>query len=197
MKFLISLLFLFPNINNYSGCAKFDIIIINDMSGSVSNDEQRNFIADANEAFVNRFDLNGDLKKISIITFKNVGITEAPLTNNKSLLIKQINNIRNDNRGGGSNLLGGLQRANIEFTKRLRNDSHKIIIIISDGQVNYKPEVMEYIENNFTIKGINIFSIYVIAESGDPNYLISISDYYAETNYNMLVKTLEEIDICF
>lgn len=196
LLFLLITLFSFSPPKPNVGCLEMDIIILVDYSASVNGHEQ--FIADALDAFVYRFDLSENGIKISIALFNGVVYELSHLTTDKDALNYGINIIRSGNPYGNTNMVYALLNANTEIQNNGRKDVRKMIIMISDGMpqnIHYTLGITRQIKVENT--DLQVCGIYIPSEGSNENTIIMMSDLYVSSSYGILVQTLEELDICF
>lgn len=197
MKILIfSLLWLFTIPPSVNGCLEIDIILIGDLSGSVDGNEY--FVADAFDAFIDRFELSENTIRIGSAIFDDRIFILSELTHNRDKLLAGVNFMRNNKLGGSTNMFGAAQWVNYEFSNNGRSDTRKMLIIVSDGAVNHPLGTKQSIEilrkNNIEICGI-----YINTNSGNEDFMMNVSEpyCYVSTSYETLVMELEKLDICF
>jgi hypothetical protein len=179
-----------------NGCLKVDIILIGDLSGSVEGHEE--FVVDAFDSFVNRFELSEYGIKIGAIVFSTGAVKLSGLTHNKTELIQAINTMRDIDLGQQTFLYRALLKARNEFNANGRKDVTSIIIIVSDGNVYEAYNTANFIEYLRYYEKTKICGIYIDDNDGIEEYMIFISDpdCYVSSSYNVLVQTLEQLDIC-
>lgn len=200
MKLLIlSLLLIFTPYTskpNSGGCLKMDIIILADYSSSVY--DNHNYVIEAVNEFVNRFNLSEDGIRIGVTVFNTEVYEISNLTSNSKELKEKISGLHEAKPSGTTNLYGALLNANFQLSNSNREYVDKMIIIISDGAPNLPSKTEEIIYNmrNHHNK-LQFCSVFVDSGSASEDFMIRISDLYVSTRYATLVETLERLDICF
>lgn len=195
---LFFLLFLFttPISTSKNGCLNIDIMLIGDLSGSV--DDKEYFVADAFDAFIDRFDLSNNTIRIGLIIFESDAHLLSSFTTNKKELKKATTYIRDNDLSGTSNLFSAIEVAWFQFTLDGRPDSRKMIIVVSDGDVDEREYTEELIYTMKKQSNIEVCGILVDTYSTRETFMVNISEpyCYVSTGYDMLVNELEKIDIC-
>ncbi len=167
-------------------CLRMDIIVVTDLSQSVSGNQQ--FIADATQLFVDRFELSEEGVRIGIVGFSSSAWSIAPLTNDKDTLAGSIAKIRRHFPEGSTDLGAGLYLALEQFLNEGRPDYQKVVILISDGD----PDSQLYAvmaANQLKDIGIMILGVLVASPDQNTRFMAEISNYYLETDY-------KKLDIC-
>ena len=196
MKAVLLLISLFLFKPTDYGCAKLDIIILADMSQSVQGYED--YIREASETFINRFELSEDGIQIGLIVFNSRVTVLSSITDNKSELLRDIQYISIGTATSNTDLSAGLQSTMGEFLEHNRPNSGKIIIIISDGKPNDPNDALKKVNDAKLLLNCTVFGILVKTLDSDGGYMESLSspNCYIETNYQMLADELNKLDIC-
>jgi Mg-chelatase subunit ChlD len=157
-----------------------DVIMIMDRSGSMSwyipGDPQPKiyYTKLAAKNFISRLNVTAD--KAGLTSFATDSRLDTILTNNYASVKTKIDSLY---ASGSTNLMGGINKANIEFQNNGRADSVKVMVILTDGKANWwdgnsgwqdERRAAEYaIEKADVAKsmGIKIFTIGL----GAPDYL--------------------------
>jgi uncharacterized protein with von Willebrand factor type A (vWA) domain len=176
-----------------------DIIILIDTSYSVQGYEQ--FIADAYEAFIERFDLSEEGIRIGAFLFNSQAYKISTLTSEKSKLMNGSEYLREYAADGSTNLLDALYKASSAFANDSRGGGvPKSLIIITDGL----PSNMSQMSCEVTIfnmkrhhSDLSVYGIYIDNGYNGGDFLMDISDFYVSTSYQILVDELERLDMCF
>jgi Ca-activated chloride channel family protein len=118
---------------------KIDVILVMDRSGSMSwyipGDPQPKiyYTKLAAKNFISRLNVTAD--KAGLTSFATDSRTDATLTTDYTYVKTKINSLNAD---GSTNLMGGINKANIEFqSARVRADGIKVMIILTDGKANW------------------------------------------------------------
>lgn len=180
-------------------CLQLDIVLVGDLSGSVSGHEGE--ISQAFTAFVDRFTLSDIGIRIGLVTFSDAAVIISPLSSNKSLLKQKIQEF--PYASGTTNLLGALEASYnvLEDTNGiLKRDVPKLIIIVTDGVPDDPVKAAVLAEQLQRILNIGICGILVEHSSSSGNYLDSITSPFCKSistqNYEMLIETMKQMDIC-
>lgn len=173
-------------------CLKMDIVLVMDISGSVEGKEQ--FVIDAIDTFVNRFELSEEGIKIATVFFSDEAAVTSKLTTNKQQLLDSYKRVI---PGGLTNLTGGLYAAGNEILERGRPGAIKLIIVVSDGgnNVGDAKQTSSEIKNMI---GANICSVMVQTMDSREDIMryICSNDCYSTSSYEGLVNQLKKIQIC-
>ena len=199
MILIIFLFSLFSNVENIEshGCLEMDIILLGDLSGSIDGSEQ--FVADALEAFVSRFDLGENTLRIGAATFSWNIYEISQLTHDKKKLLTGIDYLRTHRMGATTRMSNAIDYASEQFSKYGRPGVKKMVIIISDGAANQPKNTVLAIKNLVEKHRAFICGVYVWTPSGgDEDFMFSISNEacFVSSSYEILVEELERLDIC-
>lgn len=191
-KLLILILIVCCSFDNPS-CAKLDIIILADYSGSIYSYES--FIVRAISNFNNKLNLSNDGIRLGIVVFNNSAYTIQKLTGDNKDISNAIVNL-NYIKGTGSTALNeGLALA-LKNISTEREDVKRIIIVISDGAPDSPSKAMEVV-NNIGKENILICTVLVNSSEVNKTFMRNISsNCYVETDYNSLSDQLNQLDIC-
>jgi len=197
MKYVIVALFfvLYSFKSPDTGCAKLDIMLIADMSGSV--DGYQGYIYDALFDFANNLELDENGIRIGLTVFNYTDTILYHLDDNKPKLIQAIHTIKSTSADGGTYLYTTLQHTTQEFIKRGRQDSKWIVIIITDGNPAQLFDVVKEAKRMHSL-GIMIFGVMVESKEENESALRDISspNCYISTNYQLLTEELKKLDLC-
>lgn len=191
---MILLIFSSFTTNSYKeGCLEMDIIILVDISGSIEGYEYHT--QKAISTFINGVELADDGVMIAVSTFSSEGAIICSLTSDKHLLKTQTMDILSDN--GSTNVLSGFYVCLKEFVDNGRENTRKMIILISDGAVDNSVSSRETARQLYAT-GIGICSVLIISGTPDRDFMqfISTGGCYIESSYENLVKEIEKLDIC-
>lgn len=179
-----------------NGCIKLDIILVGDISASVQGYET--FVADAFDAFVNKFDLADDGIKIGVVTFETHVKVLSHLTTDKDTLKYAVNRIRREGTGTSTNLIDALRTCSKEILSNGRYGVRKIVIVVSDGDADNKDETLAVANDLKVLVGTNICTVLITSGTPRPDFLKAISSEscYVETNYQNLITEINKLDIC-
>ncbi len=189
LNLLISIFLLLP------GCNDLDIIVLADYSSSVDGNEK--FIYSAISSFERGLDISPDNVNLGVVVFNNYSEVICPLEGNLKEINDRIALLSDYLASGTTNLSSALYSAFDEFNTRGREGYKKIVIVISDGQPD-SPEDTYKITQQLKLVGIEIFTIMINDEVSNPEYMKSISskNNFYNTDYQGLVKTLEQLNLC-
>ncbi len=165
-------------------CLNIDIVILADCSISVKGHEK--YIETAINEFSNRFK-DTPTVRISIITFSDGAKIHNHLGD--SIKFKIVVDAT-------TNMTEGIRESINELYGDYAIPSNKkLIIIISDGAVNYEAETLN-IANKAKSMNIGIAGILIKSKEATPEFMKSISDVYVETSYEILADQLKKLSIC-
>src|SRR4030042_2789084 len=115
-----------------------DVVLVMDRSGSMSwyipGDPQPKiyYTKLAAKNFIGRLNVTAD--KAGLTSFATDSRIDSSLTNNYASVKTKIDSLI---ASGSTNLMGGINKANIEFQNNGRADSVKVMIILTDGKANW------------------------------------------------------------
>jgi Mg-chelatase subunit ChlD len=192
--FLLFSSFVIEDKKSKDGCVELDIILIADLSASVSGHEE--FIHDALVEFVNRFELSENGIRIGLIRFANDASIESELTSDRIKLLNAINSIGYPN--GTTDLTDGLNTALNEFKNNGRPLVGKIAIVISDGDPDDEDSAYNSSILLKEFESTMICGIFINAKGGHSGFLelISSSTCYMESSYDDLATAIQKMDVC-
>lgn len=178
MKTAVFIILLF--IPRPSGCLKLDVILVVDTSASVFNSQR--FINDAISTFRQRF--VGTDVNVGIVTFNERAEIRCHLGDTTTVSVFPC---------CSTNLLEGLRKATDElFGPYGRQDYRKMIVIISDGEVDYPDSCIRML-TFMKSTGIGILGVQV----GKVNtFMRDNCDVYVESDYEQLAEELKRMDVC-
>lgn len=178
------------------GCVKLDIMLVADMSQSVSGYEK--FIHDAFKSFVDRFELDDNGIRMGLIRFSSDAYLLTELTTDKKNLYSGLETIKPYTADGTTNLTHALYLANNEILENGRVLAGKIIVVITDGDPDDDESAYEAAQVIKSFPGTNICGIYISSPYSDKDFLKLISSEfcYVESNYDNLVKEIQKLDVC-
>ncbi len=186
------ILLLFP----YIGCNDLDVIIIADYSASIQGNEK--FIHGAISAFEKKLDISEDNIHLGVIVFNVSPEVLCPLQGDPYEIKDRIALLDTYTGYSTTNLRAAFYSAFDEFGVRGR-DMHykKIIIIISDGQPDH-PETTKEIARQVKLSGIQVFTILIDNNIANSEYMkeIASDNCFYNTDYQGLIKTLGELNLC-
>lgn len=189
---VVILLFILSFLPLDKGCQQVDIILVADVSASVSGREP--FIVDAMHAFINRFTLSESDVKIGITTFNDRAHILSGLSADREHLHNTAERIIGCE--GMTNITDGIYMAANELMENGRVGAYKMIILITDGGNNigdaaYAADAVK------TLNGIGICSILIKTLDSNRELMIEISSgCYEESGYETLLSVLQKIDVC-
>lgn len=176
-------------------CLQMDIMLVGDMSGSVNGQEYQ--VADAFDALVDRLELSEDGIRIGVITFNTKVFVLTPQTSNKGSIKLHIDTgIRNRKAEQTTNLDAALQTAFILLSGGERPDATKLIILVSDASPNMMEPTYRTASQIKSMPGYAIFGVLIQNSETSEDFMAMISTIYVKTNYESLVNTIKQMDIC-
>jgi Mg-chelatase subunit ChlD len=194
---ILSIFLLFGGIKGYSQCAKIDILLVADLSSSVT--DYQGYIHDALYGFTERFALDKENGiQIGLITFNSISEVLYPLGDDKDKLIQQIHTIKSYKPCCTTDLVEALDDCMEEFNNRGRRDALKIVILISDGSFDYPEEAQTRAKACKFMFNSLIFGVLINGGSSNPNAMREISspDCFLSVNYENLAEEIRKLDIC-
>jgi len=189
MKVLLFLLCILITPEN--PCLQIDILIVGDFSASVNGHEE--YMKKSFLSLLNKVKLSEETVKIGVVTFATNAVLDSPLSNDKKSLQVAISNIYHSS--GSTNMVDGLQLAVNELVNNGRPGFRKIIIIVSDGQPDYKQGVKQ-ITDQLKWFDIKVYGMLVTADEYDEEFMKSISSVYLKSDYESLSEEIKKLDIC-
>ena len=195
MKKLITIaLLLLYGVTAKSQCAKIDIVIITDLSGSVGGNEY--LIREALDGFIGGLELDDNGIKVGIITFNYTATLLHKLSSNKGSLLNSTEYARYAD--GGTYMENAFIKAGEELALNGRLDSKKVIIIISDGSPSSPSRALHELNNLKYMFFPTIFGILIKTGETNEPFMKSISSEgcYLETRWESLLKSLNEMNLC-
>lgn len=181
-----------------SQCTKADVVVLVDVSGSISGNEYQ--VKEALLASVDILDGFSDNIRLSVITFSDNTEMVAPLTSDSdaySLSAKKLEIVSQN----GTDMTEAVIRATSYLMNVGRPGARKVIVLVSDGQPNSVDSAHQAI-GDAKESGVIFFSIYI---SGDYEYtalkkfmlrVASDAGYFFQSSYGSLAKLLRELDPC-
>jgi hypothetical protein len=115
-----------------------DVMLVIDRSGSMSDripgdtNSKLYYAKLAARNFISKLDSETDT--VGLASFATTSTLNSGLTSSFSTVNTQINALA---ASGSTNLMGGINKANVEFTDHLDNDRAQVMIILTDGVANY------------------------------------------------------------
>lgn len=195
IKYLLAILLL--GSMKQDPCMQMDIILLLDYSGSIDGNE--GFVREAVQDFVKGYELSEQGIKIGVITFSDYTNTISPLISDRSELLKRICVLDNFGGSGSTHMIRGLEVAEKEFYTSGRLGFKRVIIIISDGDVNSgggKEETLKVAEGLKKF-GFKICSVLIQNKDSEPEFMQALSnECYVETKYSDLRKELLKLQPC-
>ena len=185
------------SVTSTGGCLDIDIILLVDLSGSV--DIKKDFIVDALNAFVGRFELSETTMRMGMVSFNSEPHVFSNLTGDVNQLKEAFNEIKSSYCRGETNIYSGLIASTNQFREFKRENINKMIILISDGAASmFRKETLDFAEELKGIYGIKICGVYVRSDDGEPDYLTTLcsADCFVLSDYESLREALERLNIC-
>ena len=173
-----------------------DIVLVGDVSSSVGSNVF--FVADAFEAFVNRFKLNDDGIRIAILTFETDVHFYNELTSNKDTLNYSIKRIRQNGSGDLTYMSSAFVTAGNLLMNNGRDDAIKMIILVTDGAPTDELLSEKVAYELKTLVNIGICGVLVNNSSANISFLKKVSSEfcYVESSYDNLIEEFKKMDIC-
>lgn len=191
--FFILLLLLNGSFTSKPGCAKLDIIIVADISGSVDGSED--YLNNAIISFIDGIDISEDGIRIGVVSFNDDSWLELKLTGDHDYFDSNFKRLNAPN-AAGTHLSTGLFTAMNEFETSGRKDIPKLIIVISDGDIQDHDEVVNY-ARNISVEGVVMCGLMIKDGNSDDSIFKEImGGCYFETDFQSLIKDIQKIDIC-
>lgn len=176
---------------NRTGCLEMDIILLVDLSGSVSGHEQ--FVSDAVLAFNDRIEKSEQSIRMGVVSFGDHAEMLSPITFEKEPIAAGVSNLTAD--GSTTNLIQGLEMSFAALTSSDRNAS-KLIVVISDGAVINEAQTLTMIEQLKMI-GVNFCAVLVMDRQANDAFMQVVGGQcYARANYETLAKEINKLDVC-
>ena len=194
-----------------AACTKpFDIAISLDKSKDtelqLATTTLFDFVKTATTDFINN--LTPD-DAVSVVSFDNKASLDSPLDNNKQLAVSAVGNIilstsTKDNAKNQKDIAGGLNTALLELESKIRSDSKKILILISNGvfyksnneQTNSQTILAQSAAQNVNSSGVSLY-IMALGKGADTDFLKSMTiddaHYFAAQNFIELQTALSQI----
>ena len=178
------------------GCLKLDIILVADLSGSVYRYEY--FVADAFDAFIDRFELSETGVKVGVIVFNDSPALLTGLTADKIKIRRAINIIRDATGTGSTNMTDTFYAVTNELVLNGRKDVKKVIIIVSDGIPNRRNTTLKTVMQLRIMYDLTVCGVWIGGPDRGQEFMQNISSEYcyAASDYKGLVKQLKRLDIC-
>jgi len=194
---MIKLMFtLFLTLNvEWNDCTKFDLIIVCDYSGSVKGYEEE--IANSVNIFAKGLYIGENDTKLGIVVFSDYSEVFLPLTVDSIKIKGRLKDLYMVGSMTTTNLSSALLSSYEEFKLRGREDVKKIMLIISDGQPDQKIQTLE-VANTLKLLNIEICTLLISSQTVDEGLMKQLSspNLYFHTNYQDLLKTLQNINFC-
>ena len=115
-------------------CAYVDLVLVFDVSGSMSSLEQKRFMRGAIEVFATKYVLNESNLKIGLITFASEAYAIQTLTANAANIYQSIAMF--EDPSGGTDLEKGIVAAEEMFEEHGRKNAMKLAIFFTDGMTS-------------------------------------------------------------
>ena len=170
-------------------------MILADYSGSVQGSEK--FLYNSISSFEKGLDISEDNVNLGIVVFNSYSEVICSLESDPREIRDRIELLSTYVAGGTTNLSSALYSAFDEFATKGRDGYKKIIIIISDGQPDYGDDTYKVAQQVKSL-GMQIYTILIDNNISNTAYMKSIASEgcFYNTDYEGLVKTLEQINLC-
>lgn len=176
MRYMVAILLL---CSGYQSCLQLDVVLLVDTSASVFNSQ--GFINEAISGFRRRF-IGTDVH-IAVITFDDRGEVRAHLGDTTFVAVFPH---------GSTNLEDGLRLAVNELYGLRGRDVGKIVVVISDGEVDERYACAARIRQVRRM-GVKFFGVQV---GGGNSFLQETCDVFMESDYEILASELKRMDVC-
>ena len=197
MKILVFLFFInIQLMGQNNSCTQLDIILLGDFSSSVK--DERPTIIKTYKQFVDNLNINKININVGIVLFGDNARTIINLSDNKIKIKNEVNKMDTVDLGMSTNLYSGLELSKQILENYGREGIKKFIILISDGDPNNEVNSMNK-ANEIKLNNIKICGVYIENNVGSKEYMKEISSfqYYFESNYRVLIHTLNNLNFCF
>jgi len=175
-------------------CLRLDLILIGDMSSSVEGHQK--FVSNAFKGFIQKYELSDEGLRIGIITFNSDAKVICSLSSNKDTLISRSSRIANKLTDGNTYLEQALNSSLDEFAQNGRYGYKKMLVIVSDGDVNNESICLNMFKAVKTA-GVKVCSVLILDSTPRPEFMKEISsDCYVATKYESLHDELQKLSIC-
>ncbi|MDH5442130.1 MAG: VWA domain-containing protein [Candidatus Nomurabacteria bacterium] len=184
-------------------CISADIVMLVDWSGSLEGYEGAQM--DACKEFVSKFDLKKERVRFALVSFYNFGeeTINHKLSSDKKSLLSKFESMKSLSAGGSSYMEGGISLSRVIFQRgnETRTDNYqKIIIIISDGDLNDSVETYVELLSMTNQYAVRVISLYMGNYNNDSSveFMKSIATpgNYFQTSYKELAEFLKDLDLC-
>lgn len=195
ITFAIFLLMLTSWLNCTPQCMDLDIMIVGDFSGSVQGHER--YVIDAFNSFAGIVNEEKNIR-VGLILFADHPVTVMNLSKNIDSLILCTQRLREPTASGSTDIHSAIQKAANNLYAQ-DNNSRKLIILISDGQITSGGNEAQTIAtaHSLSILGIGICSVLIKSASSQPEFMRQVaSGCYVESDYKNLTAELSKLDIC-
>lgn len=202
-------------INTVNQVTKTDIVLVLDLSGSMSTNNRIGKVKTAGKEFVKGL-LDGEYKnsvQIGVVTYSKTASSLLPnsgLSNNETTINNKIDNIKATNEG--TNIQAGLRKANeiLAASKAVHANNNEevqqIIVLLSDGEPTYSYQASGYdavnqrllFDSTKTVKGDGYYYTLSSYDSYDVSYTVSTVKtgkivYFNGSYYNTSGTTINNV----
>ena len=176
-------------------CTRFDLIIICDYSASIRGHERE--VSNAVDGFSKSLYIGEEDTKFGVIVFSDYSQLWCPLTTDKALLDEKIQTLHTLDVMSTTVLQPALLAAYDEFKTHGRENTKKIIILISDGTPYDRFQALD-VADMLKLMEVDVFTLLVNGETIDEGYMKAIAspNSYYNTNYQQLLNRLKNINFC-
>jgi Mg-chelatase subunit ChlD len=182
MKTIFVFLLLICSPKVIAQCLQLDLVILADISGSVSGKEH--FIVGAVYNFTNKF--KGTDVHVSLVTFAESSNVQFHLGDSVAFIIMA---------GGNTDLTGGIHASIEELYGYGRAGYRKMIVLISDGAPDSAISAKRAVSEAKRM-GIGVCGVLINSSSAIPSFMKEIADVYVETDYENLSEELLKLSMC-
>lgn len=177
------------------GCLQLDVLLVGDMSTSVSGNEK--FVASAFNTFVSKFDLDEEGIRIGAIIFNSRAHIISHLSSDKKLVGGNVQALEFFQADGNTDMLNALYKCVEEFDKNGRHGVKRVIVIVSDGATQGQDKVL-LAAGQLKLIGIDICGVVVINTDTDENFMEHLASpgCYVESYYNNLPDIMKKMSVC-
>lgn len=163
-------------------CSDVDIVVLADISGSVSGHEA--FIYSAVEEFADLHHSAGARVSIAVFSYSTYvanGLDEDPVVPGYPAQTT-------------TNMANAIETAaNVLFSSA--PDRRKFIVLITDGAPDSEARAFDAAKAAKSV-GVSILGVGIATEEANLGFLEAISDIYVASNYKLLAEELKKLSIC-
>lgn len=177
---------------NAQGCLEMEIVLLVNVSGSVKGHELQ--VNTAVASFVKYLGLSEEGIRVGIVTFDDVTHIVHPLSGDSSSILSTLGDMFINYNS--TDMAIGINTCTNMFNNQAREHVKKMLIIISDGDVDNQDSALE--QASFIKKrGVGICTVLILNNSSKEPFMSQIADgCYVKSSYENLVDEIKKLDIC-